>query len=99
MKIYISNIVKTFLKAQNLCVVCLMLCLSLLTACSAHTYGENSSREDSYYSYAKKLQSAGRFEAAKEYFLLALAGAKTYEEQQWLERELFTVDLQIKTLR
>ncbi len=76
---------------------CLFLAVFLLSACakgSGKPLGANS-----HYDYAKQLQAEGRYEIAKEYFLLALAEARTYEEQNWLERELFTVDLQIKTLR
>ncbi len=53
----------------------------------------------SNWQYGKALQADGRYEIAKEYFLLALAAAQTTEEQEWLERELFIVDLQIKSRR
>ncbi len=53
----------------------------------------------SNWKYAKTLQAEGRHEIAKEYMLLALAAAQTIEEQNWIERELFALDLQIKSKR
>ncbi len=92
------NSAKFFYK--NILLAAVLLCLCLSTACASNRNPYQSvDNYSSYYSMAKELQAQGRYPIAKEYFLLAMTEAKTYEEQKWLERELFAVDLQIKTLR
>lgn len=51
------------------------------------------------WKYAKSMQAEGRYEIAREYLLIALASAQTIEEQNWIEREIFAIDLQIKSKR
>ncbi len=82
-------------------VLCFSLCI-LISACGGY-YGDDEI-QTSYlvsnnWQTAKRLQAEGRFEASREYFLLALASAQTLEEQVWLERELAVVDLQIQAKR
>ncbi len=68
---------------------------------------EYGNKGDQYYwtnhssalAYAHKLKAHGRFEIAKEYYLIALAEARTIEEKEWIDRELDIVDLQIRSRR
>ncbi len=53
----------------------------------------------SYLQYAHDLKRHGRFEIAKEYYLIALAEARTAEEKEWIDRELDIVDMQIRSRR
>lgn len=48
---------------------------------------------------ARRYQAEGRYELAKQYYTLALASARTQSALDQLQRELFSVDLQIRTLR
>ncbi len=79
-----------------------LLCLITLAGCSGSTRllpTSGTIRADSNWEYANELKAHGRYELAREYYLFALAEAKTYEEQQWLERELYTIDLLIESRR
>ncbi len=89
----------------------LCICTLLLSGCSVQDssyngymitqdrYNEAEYSVGSNWQYAKALQADGRYELAKEYLLIALSAAQTVEEQKWLERELYAVDLQIKSRR
>ncbi len=72
-----------------------------MLGCSTSTRSSHfsTSAKSSNWAYAKELQAEGRYEVAKEYMLLALSQAQTMDEQAWIERELFALDLQIKTRR
>ena len=48
---------------------------------------------------ARYFQAQGRYELAREHYLLALAAARTDDVRNALGQELYAVDLQIKTLR
>lgn len=48
---------------------------------------------------ARHYQAEGRYELAKQYYSLALAAARTQSALDQLKRELYTVDLQIRTMR
>ncbi len=72
-----------------------------------YDYGEYGNYGDQYFwtehssnlAYAHNLKKHGRFEIAKEYYLIALAEARTAEEKEWIDRELDIVDLQIRSRR
>lgn len=51
------------------------------------------------YRAGRDLASAGRFELAREHYLLALAGTRDPDLQDALDRELESVNLIIQTLR
>ena len=48
---------------------------------------------------ARRYQAEGRYELAKQYYSLALASARTQSALDQRQRELFSVDMQIRTLR
>ncbi len=91
---------KTSCKKSMLMII--FLCLMLfMVGCSKNAGSSfvSTSGKSSNWAYAKELQAEGRYEIAKEYMLLALSQAQTMDEQNWIERELFALDLQIKTRR
>lgn len=47
----------------------------------------------------REYQAAGRYELAREHYLLAMAAVRSEGAQQSLSRELATVDLMLRTLR
>lgn len=75
----------------------------LLSACAPQGTDNNAFAEKNIYNssweYAKYLQLHGRYEMAREYYLIALSEAQSYDEQKWIEEELRNLDLQIKSRR
>ena len=71
----------------------------LLYGCMPRPIQLNSDDATICWNQARYFQAQGRYELAREHFLLALAAARTDAERDMLDQELRTVDLQIKTLR
>lgn len=70
-------------------------------ACSSHPAYMVTDADESLANWhqARYFQAQGRYELAREHFLLALAAARADGTRDALTRELHAVDLQIKTLR
>lgn len=51
------------------------------------------------WTQARHYQAAGRYELAKHYYLLALSAVRTQSALEQLQRELYAVDMQIRTMR
>ncbi len=51
------------------------------------------------WSQARDYQAQGRYELARQHYLLALAAARTAESQQTLQRELDSVDRMLEAMR
>lgn len=72
----------------------------LLAGCTTHvtTLPENAQTIASWQE-ARNFQAQGRYELAKQYYQLALAGARTPATQATLEREIEAVNRMLDTLR
>lgn len=81
---------------QNLAFISLFL---ILLGCSHSGSGKKHFAYESAWEYAKELQMQGRYALAKEYYLIALSEAETYNEQKWIEKDLRTLEMQIKSRR
>ena len=72
---------------------------ALLLACSLGLTGCEADETIDTWMAARRYQAEGRYELAKQYYSLALASARTQSALDQLQRELFSVDMQIRTLR
>lgn len=80
-----------------------------ITACSSHHYADGSTHRDvapqdsaetaMHWRKARKYQNDMRYELARQEYLLALTTCRSEATRNQLQRELQTVDLQIRTLR
>ena len=72
-----------------------------LCACGGPTYYRTVDSDEAMHNWhqARYLQAQGRYELAREHYLLALSAARTNDVRNALDQELHAVDLQIKTLR
>ena len=78
----------------------LMLACAPLTGCGPRiTVTPEGTETIDNWMAAKHYQAQGRYELAKQYYSLALASARTQSALEQLKRELFVVDLQIRTMR
>lgn len=74
-------------------------CGPCLTACSQIAVTAEADETIDTWMAARRYQAEGRYELAKQYYSLALASARTQSALDQLQRELFSVDLQIRTMR
>lgn len=76
-------------------------CCGLLlgTGCTKIAVSPESEVMISNWTLAREYQDQGRFELAKEHYLLALASARTQEVQQTLQREIHVVDRMLDAMR
>lgn len=79
----------------------LLACAPGLGGCSATraTVTAEGAETIDNWTAARRYQAEGRYELAKQYYSPALASARTQSALEQLKRELFTVDLQIRTMR
>lgn len=70
-----------------------------LTGCSPIAVSAEADETIDTWMAARRYQAEGRYELAKQYYSLALASARTQSALDQLQRELFSVDLQIRTMR
>ncbi len=82
-----------------LCVFFLAMAIFLSGCASVAPKNDGYVAYKSARAYAKQLQMQGRYELAKEYYLIALSEASTYDEQKSIENDLRTIDMQIKSRR
>ncbi len=86
------------LRAIALC--CTMFVLMMpLAACSKVTASPESASTLAYWRTARSYQAEGRHELAKQYFLLALAGARSSMSQSELQTELEASNRMLQTMR
>lgn len=74
-------------------------CGPCLTGCSQVSVSAEADETIDTWMAARRYQAEGRYELAKQYYSLALASARTQSALDQLQRELFSVDLQIRTMR
>ncbi len=87
--------------------VALLLCFGLASApiavCSASANDTTEKPMDAdtarNLSFAKKYRLEGRYELARQHYLLALATTNTTNMRDIIQHELETIELQIRTLR
>ncbi len=72
---------------------------ALSYGCGQKSIQLNSDEATTDWNQARYFQAQGRYDLAREHYLLALAAVRDNEEREILNQELQTVDLQIKTLR
>lgn len=87
-------------RGLRLAAALLLACALGLTGCASQTAvtAEADETIDTWMA-ARRYQAEGRYELAKQYYSLALASARTQSALDQLQRELFSVDMQIRTLR
>ncbi len=86
------------LRTVALCCAILVLMLPL-AACSKVTASPESASTLAYWRTARSYQAEGRHELAKQYFLLALAGARSATSQSELQIELEASNRMLQTMR
>ncbi|MDR2727373.1 MAG: hypothetical protein LBC10_05215 [Deltaproteobacteria bacterium] len=83
-------------------VLIFLLCLAL-AGCAKYTAKYTTVPETgstlSTWSIARGYQAQGRFEMARQYFVLALANARTPDSQTALRQEIEAVERQIQAMR
>lgn len=79
----------------------LLLCFALpcMEGCTKVAVTPEAEEAISNWSQARDYQAQGRYELARQHYLLALAAARTPESQQTLQRELDSVDRMIEAMR
>ncbi len=87
-------------RGLRLAAALLLACALGLTGCASQTAvtAEADETIDTWMA-ARRYQAEGRYELAKQYYSLALASARTQSALDQLQRELFSVDMQLRTLR
>lgn len=63
------------------------------------TVPEDSGETSRYWNMARNYKKQMRYEMARQYYLLALAGCRSDVSVQRIQRELQIVELQIRSLR
>ncbi len=58
-----------------------------------------TSQTVAFWQQARNYQAQGRYELAKQYYQLALAGSRSLETQTVLQREIEAADRMLQTLR
>ncbi len=87
-------------KIRPVALFALLACaVALFCGCGQKSIRLNSDSATTDWNQARYFQAQGRYDLAREHYLLALAAARDNEERDVLNQELQTVDLQIKTLR
>ena len=86
-------------RALLLAAVLTLACGPCLTACSQVAVTAEADETIDTWMAARRYQAEGRYELAKQYYSLALASARTQSALDQLQRELFSVNLQIQTMR
>lgn len=78
-----------------------LLCSGLFFASACTKVAVIPEAEETVYNWsqARDYQAQGRYELARQHYLLALAAARTAESQQTLQRELDSVDRMLEALR
>jgi len=76
----------------------LALCL-VLGGCAKYTSVTETAPTLSNWTIARSYQAQGRFEMARQYFVLALANALTPDSQVALRQEIEAVERQIQAMR
>ena len=92
---------RLFPSLRSVAVILPLVCMLGLSSCAgSHTVvtAENAETIDTWMT-ARRYQAEGRYELAKQYYSLALASARTQSALDQLTRELYTVDMQIRTMR
>ncbi len=79
----------------------LLLCLALPLMHGCTRVAVTPEAEETIFNWtqARDYQAQGRYELARQYYLVALAAARTPETQQTLQRELDSVDRMIEAMR
>ena len=76
----------------------LLFCLAL-TGCAKYTVVPETGATLSNWSIARDYQAQGRYEFARQYYVLALASARTPDSQVALKQEIEVVERQIQAMR
>lgn len=84
---------------RNVGFICICAAFVLAAGCTKVAVLPESGETLSNWTLARDYQAQGRYELARQYYLLALAGARTPESQQTLQRELNSVDRMIEAMR
>ncbi len=77
----------------------LILCLALAGCGTLMPLSHESPTTMENWRQARLYQSQGRYELAKQHYALALSGARSTDSATLLQRELFAVDMQLRTMR
>lgn len=79
----------------------LLLCLALPLMHGCTKVAVTPEAEETIFNWtqARDYQAQGRYELARQHYLVALAAARTPETQQTLQRELDSVDRMIEAMR
>ena len=88
-----------FRGSRALLLALVLACGPCLTGCSQLSVSAEADETIDTWMAARRYQAEGRYELAKQYYSLALASARTQSALDQLQRELFSVDLQIRTMR
>ena len=79
--------------------LCVAILLAGLLGCARVTSTPESSDTLARWQEARNYQAQGRYELAKQYYQIALAGARTPASQLTLKREIEAVNRMLDTLR
>lgn len=80
--------------------ICFFALCVLLTGCSSKYTGVPETGSTlSNWTYARNYQAQGRYELARQYYVLAMADARTPDSQAALRQEIEAVERQIEALR
>jgi hypothetical protein len=74
--------------------------LAVLVGCGSKTVGVAETDETIHnWSLARQYQAQGRYELAQQYYALALSAVRTQSALDMLQREMMTIDMQIRAMR
>lgn len=76
-----------------------MLCLAAAGCSTKYTGVPETGSTLSNWTIARNYQSQGRYEMARQYYVLAMADARTPDSQVALRQEIEAVERQIEALR
>jgi hypothetical protein len=77
---------------------CLVLTL-VLTGCAKYTAVTETGSTLSNWTIARHYQAQGRYEIARQYYVLAIADARTPDSQVALRQEIEAIERQIQAMR
>jgi hypothetical protein len=82
-----------------LCFVLVGFLATCLAGCARYTAVPETGSTLSNWAIARGYQSQGRWEMARQYYVLAMADARTPDSQVALKQEIEAVERQIQTMR
>lgn len=89
---------KNFRNKLQIFFLCSFACL-VFFGCARTLVVQESEESIANWTLAREYQAEGRFELARQYYLLALASSRTPQTQMTLQRELDSVDRKIQAKR